>query len=89
MFHDFIFGLGIITTHLTNHYPKCLYPLAPSCPLYYVFRSIVALHSFRLKLCSVKYIVHCRVSQKAPTDNILPQKLFLPDFSIHFKLKIN
>ena len=27
--------------------------------LHYVFSSIVALHSFRLKLCSVKYIVHC------------------------------
>ena len=27
--------------------------------LHYVFTSIVALHSFRLKLCSVKYIVHC------------------------------
>ena len=26
--------------------------------LHYVFRSILALHSFRLKLCSVKYIVH-------------------------------
>ena len=27
--------------------------------MHYVFRSIVALHSFRLKLCSVKYIVQC------------------------------
>ena len=27
--------------------------------VHYVFRSIVALHSFRLKLCSVKYIVKC------------------------------
>ena len=27
-------------------------------PLHYVFRSIVALHSLRLKLCSVKCIVH-------------------------------
>ena len=27
--------------------------------LHYVFRSIGALHSFRLKLCRVKYIVHC------------------------------
>ena len=26
--------------------------------LYYVFRSIVALHSFRLKLCSVTYRGH-------------------------------
>ena len=37
-------------------------------PLYYalhhctVFRSTVALHSFRLKLCSVKYIVHCTIT---------------------------
>ena len=28
-----------------------------SLAMHYVFRSIVALHSFRLKLCSVKYIV--------------------------------
>ena len=28
-------------------------------PLQYVVRPIVPLHSFRLKLCSVKYIVHC------------------------------
>ena len=27
--------------------------------VHYVLRSIVALHSFRLKLCSVKYIVQC------------------------------
>ena len=27
--------------------------------VHYVFRSIVALHSFRLKLCRVKYIVKC------------------------------
>ena len=27
--------------------------------MHYVFRSIVALHSIRLKLCSVKYIAHC------------------------------
>ena len=29
-----------------------------SASVHYVFKSIVALHSFRLKLCSVKYIVH-------------------------------
>ena len=29
----------------------------PGCTVHYVFRSMVALHSFRLKLCSVKYIV--------------------------------
>ena len=27
--------------------------------MHYVFSSIVALHSFRLKLCSVKYIAQC------------------------------
>ena len=29
------------------------------CTVHYVFRSILALHSFRLKLCSVKYLVQC------------------------------
>ena len=37
------------TAHSTLHTTLC-------------FRSIVALHSFRLKLYSVKYIVHCTVS---------------------------
>ena len=25
MFHDFRFGLGIVTTHLTYHCPECLF----------------------------------------------------------------
>ena len=29
--------------------------------LHIVFRLIVALHSVRLKLCSVKYLVHCSI----------------------------
>ena len=29
--------------------------------LHIVFRSIVAMHSVRLKLCSVKYLVHCSI----------------------------
>ena len=27
--------------------------------VHYVFRSIMALHSFRLKMCSVNYIMQC------------------------------
>ena len=36
--------------------------------LHYVFRSIVALHSFRLKLCSVKYIIHCLIHEFGDMD---------------------
>ena len=32
-------------------------PIITFTPMHLIFRSIVALHSFRLKLCSVKYIV--------------------------------
>ena len=32
------------------------------CAVHYVFRSIVALHDFRLKLCSVKCLVQCLVN---------------------------
>ena len=35
----------------------------PCSAVHYVFRSIVALHSFRLKLCCVKHIVQCSVGQ--------------------------
>ena len=34
-----------------------------SCAVHYVFRSIVALHSFRLKQCSGKYVVQCSTVQ--------------------------
>ena len=33
--------------------------LAAFMTMHYVFRSIVAVHSFRLKLCSVKNIEQC------------------------------
>ena len=53
-------------TALVTPVPSSLLPPADGCEsvqctLYTAlcFRSIVALHSFRLKLCSVKYIVHC------------------------------
>ena len=44
-------------THYTIHYTLH----TPHYTLHYVLKSIVALHSFSLKLCSVKYIVHCTV----------------------------
>ena len=39
--------------------------------MHYVFKSIVALHSFMLKLCSVKYIVHCTVVITRYNKNIV------------------
>ena len=45
-------------------------------PLQYVFRTIGALHSFRPKLGSVKYIVHCHVATLLEDDSLKGKSFF-------------
>ena len=58
----------LYTTHYTLKTKHCT-PFTMLQTLHYVFRSIVALHSFRLKLCSVKYKVHCTQCTVFPATN--------------------
>ena len=56
--------------HCTALHCTTLHCTALHCTeLQYVFWSIVALHSFRLKLCSVKHIVQCTVYTSQLTVN--------------------
>ena len=48
---------------------RCLASAVACPPVHYVFRSNVSLHSFRLNLCSVKYIVQCGSSGQWPVHH--------------------